>query len=162
VLTIERISSTRPRTGWSLCACVGRMPRRVRSRPTPHATTHAPLPFFVFAQAFGASVSHFLVSLSYLTTMNSIIFGIVNSVILAIVNSVILATELSHFIIFVSHSATVTSPIPLENSFIPRSYSTQSFLLQQSATFATLVSHFVFCYSELSHFYDTVSHFSLL
>jgi hypothetical protein len=50
--------------------------------------------FFVFAQLFGASVSHFLVSLSHLTTVNSAIFGTVNSVILVTVNSVILATEL--------------------------------------------------------------------
>jgi hypothetical protein len=104
--------------------------------------------------------------------MNSAIFGIVNSIILPIVNSVILATELSHFMIFFSHSAIVTSPIPLENSIISRCYSTKSFLLQRSTTFATLVSHFVFCYSELSHFvfcyselshfYDPVIHFPLL
>jgi hypothetical protein len=59
------------------------------SQPTPRATTHASQPFSVFAQSFVASVSHFLVSLSHLTTMNLAIFGIVNSVILATMNSVI-------------------------------------------------------------------------
>jgi hypothetical protein len=34
-------------------------------------------------------------------------------------------------------------------------------LLQYLAIFATLLSHFMFCYSELNHFYH-VSHFPLL
>jgi hypothetical protein len=59
-------------------------------------------PFSVFAQSFGASVSHFLVSLSHLVIVNSTIFGTVNLVILATVNSVILTTELSHFMILLA------------------------------------------------------------
>jgi hypothetical protein len=94
--------------------------------------------------------------------VNSTIFGIVNSVILAIVNSTILAAELSHFMIL--------SAILLENSVIPRCYSTQSFLLQCSVIlcFAT-VSSVIFviltaifhCYSELDHFvYSELRHFA--
>jgi hypothetical protein len=50
----------------------------------------------------------------------------------------ILALELSHFIIL-------------------------SVILQQySAIFTILLSYFVFCYNELSHFCDSISHFSLL
>jgi hypothetical protein len=55
--------------------------------------------FFMFAQSFNISVSHFLILLSHFVTMNSVIYVIVNSVILATANSVILATELSHFMI---------------------------------------------------------------
>jgi hypothetical protein len=78
-LATERISYVHPRTGWCLCARVSRMPPRVRSRPTSGVATHASLPFFIFAQSFGASISHFLVSLSHLTTINSVILVTVNS-----------------------------------------------------------------------------------
>jgi hypothetical protein len=56
----------------------------------------------------------------------------------------------------------ILSVILLKNSVISHCYNTQSFLLQYSAIFAILLSHFVFCHSELSHFCDPVSHFSLL
>jgi hypothetical protein len=56
----------------------------------------------------------------------------------AIVNSAILALELSPFMIL------------------------SAILLQRSTIFATLLNHFVFCYIELSHFYDPASHFPLL
>jgi hypothetical protein len=57
----------------------------------PRAPTHVVQLFFVLAQLFGATVSHFLVSLSDLVIVNSVIF--------CIVNSVILTTELSYFMI---------------------------------------------------------------
>jgi hypothetical protein len=63
---------------------------------------------------------------------NSVIFSF------ATVNSAILALELNPFMIL------------------------SAILLQRSTIFATLLSHFVFCYIELSHFYDHVSHFPLL
>jgi hypothetical protein len=57
----------------------------------PRAPTHMVQLFFVLAQLFGATASHFLVSLSDLVIVNSVIF--------CIVNSVILTTELSYFMI---------------------------------------------------------------
>jgi hypothetical protein len=50
----------------------------------------------------------------------------------------ILALELSHFMILLV------------------------ILLQCLAIFTILLSHFVFCYNELSHFCNHISHFSLL
>jgi hypothetical protein len=50
----------------------------------------------------------------------------------------ILALELSHFMILLV------------------------ILLQCSTIFTILLSHFVFCYNELNHFCDPISHFSLL
>jgi hypothetical protein len=121
---------------------------------SPRALTHTSQPFSIFAQSFGASVNHFLVSLSNLVIANSAIFGIVNSVILATVNSTILAVELSHFMILPA--------ILQERLVIPHCYSTQPFLLHCSSILTTVLSHFVFCYSELSHFCYHVSRFSLL
>jgi hypothetical protein len=101
---------------------------------SPRALTHTSQPFSIFAQSFGASVNHFLVSLSNLVIANSAIFGIVNSVILAPVNSTILAVELSHFMILPA--------ILQERLVIPHCYSTQPFLLHCSSILTTVLSHF--------------------
>jgi hypothetical protein len=121
----------------------------------PAAATHASLPFFIFAQSFGANISHFLISLSHLTIMNSVILVTVNS--------------LSHF----NYRAKSFYDFCQSFCYSDLTHSIREFshfsLLQYSVIFATVsvafaifLSHFLFCYSEFSHFYDVVSHFLLL
>jgi hypothetical protein len=139
------------------------MPPRVRSRPTLRTATHASLPFFVFAQLFGASVSHFLVSLSHFWYSELSYFSY---------------SELSYFSYRANSFYNFCQPFCYSDlTHFVREFSHSS-LLQYSvilatvvAIFATLISHFVFCYSGLSHFmilsaifhcYSELGHFAIV
>jgi hypothetical protein len=89
-------------------------------------------------------VSHFATSLLQCSV---IFYYSAQSFYVVIVNSVILSVVLSHFR-ELSHFLVATVNLTIISVVLIH--------------FAILLSHFVFCYSELSHFYDPVSHFSLL
>jgi hypothetical protein len=94
-------------------------PKRPReSQPTPRTPTHVTQLFSVLAQLFDATVSHFLVLLSYLVIVNSVIFGIVNSVISIYNKLSYFSYRAQLFYDFISHTTTVNSVILLEKSAI--------------------------------------------
>jgi hypothetical protein len=93
---------------------------------------------------FYASVSYFLVSLGQLTTVDSTIFNSELSLFRYSELSLFSYTTQS-FYDFVSHSATATSVILLENSVILRCYNTQLFMLRRSTILCfAAVSSFIF------------------
>jgi hypothetical protein len=129
-------------------------------------------------------LSHFPSLLSYLALVSAI-SGFVEPFDYSELNHLLYSelshfnyNELSHFSYraqsfydFVSHSATVSSCILLENSVIHHCYSTQSFLLHCSAfcvllqwaySFLWSCQSFFYCYSKLNHFTTVFGHFIIL
>jgi hypothetical protein len=89
-----------------------------RAEASPRAPTHVTQLFSILAQLFDATVSHFLVLLSYLVIVNSAIFDIVNSVISIYNELSYFSYRAQSFYDFISHTTTVNSVILLEKSVI--------------------------------------------